>query len=239
MFKQYEDFAAGNLPQSLDELTQLGRGIVAINAKVRQSLCVIVAIGRDQYIKELGEWARWVEENFNLTGSDRCNCYRVGKMLTALNGLNMFKLYKRVFSLDFDKLLQLCRLEVAEIDAFMSQHDVEGMSRAAVKVAVNVFLGQIDTAAGSGDEQLVLPGFDKTLEWFDGVDALGIARSINTPDISQKSLTVGFGLIDGAINYQINNPSLDLETLQLCRADLLDKAAKLAEMIEAKQHGNL
>lgn len=82
-----EQIAAGELPESLEDLTRLGAGLMKIGAKVRQTMAVIVAEARmNHFAGDLAGWTTWCTEEFALTTNTRSHLWAIGEMLLARKG---------------------------------------------------------------------------------------------------------------------------------------------------------
>ena len=168
---EYSDlFAEGLFPENFEELTEFGRALVKVNARVAQTISVIVAVGRGHFGDDLSAWIGWCQDEFSITNASyRCHLRQVGEMLLYLrNGDCKIKQFKRIFPLAFDKLLVMTQIPKELLPAFLSHYpELDRMSREEVRAAVSAALGE--TAPPVAVQQL-LPGFDKALDAIVSID---------------------------------------------------------------------
>ncbi len=153
----------GELPDSIDELTEYGRAMICVNSRSAQILAIIVAAGRDHFGKDLTRWINWCSFEFKIDNAAyRCHLLQIGKMLNGLRKDHCFiKQYKQAIELSTDKLLAISRISFDQIPAFLSHYpDLDTMKREQVRTAVCEYLGESVPVA----EQPELPGFEAALD---------------------------------------------------------------------------
>lgn len=221
--------AEGTIPDDLEVLAACGRDLLRINAKVRQTISVIVAAARDRQLP--AAWATWCVEHFELDGSDRSHAYKVGKMLLNLRDCNM-RQYQTLFAADFDKLLAISRIPFDATEAFVSHlpRPVAQLSRAEVRAAVAAYLGEQPAAA----DQPELPGFDTALGLFGDVEPDQLRSAICDDSRAALGLRAGIGLLGAALEFERRRPVADVETLATVRAALLSEVADIDSILAGK-----
>lgn len=226
-----EKIAARQIPESLDELTKLGAGIIKIGAKVRQTMAVIVAEARlIHFPGDLAGWANWCTEEFSMTSNTRSHLWQIGELLLNQQG----KTYRFLFSLDADKLLALSAVHrfqsAAAVTAMASQLDLAAMSRAQVRAAVAERLGDLRPAK-SLPEQPALPGFDEIWAAAASFDDEDFVRMCNTPEKATRSMELGIGFLSGALEYSSKAEHRDTATLAVLKSVLLDQLAAIEAVL--------
>ena len=156
MLNLIDNFELGDIPQNLDELTDLGKTIIKVNSKTAQTMAVIIALGKKH--PDMKNWAIWCAEEFGIDNvCYRSHLLKVGEMLNALINSDVV-CYKKIFGLAFEKLLSFSRLKVEEVPAFVSDNTpLDNKSREEVRFLENQFLG-IEQAEVKV-KQNNLPGF--------------------------------------------------------------------------------
>ena len=226
-----EQIAAGELPESLEDLTRLGAGLMKIGAKVRQTMAVIVAEARmNHFAGDLAGWTTWCTEEFALTTNTRSHLWAIGEMLLGQKG----KTYRLLFTLDSDKLLALSAVHrfqsAASVTAMASQLDLAAMSRAQVRNAVSERLGDLRPAKPQ-PEQPSLPGWDEIWAAASNFDDDDFARMCDTPEKATRSMELGIGFLSGALEYSSKAEHRDTATLAVLKSVLLDQLAAIEAVL--------
>lgn len=221
---------------SVEELTAFGAGLVRVNAKVRQTIAVLICEGK-RFFADPGEWVRWIDENFAPNDhSDRCHLVDIGNLLTGLRNrgtCDMLQCYRAIFPLDCHKQLSLCRIArkrgLDEIPAFLSHTPgYAKMKRDAFRAAVAAWL---EEEPKERPEQPSLPGFDDALDTFSRLDSGALREAVCDPQKAAHSLRAGIGLLGAALAYELNQTAPDTGTLQMTRAALLAEAHKIEQRL--------
>ncbi len=179
----------GELPDSIDELTEYGRAMICVNSRSAQILAIIVSAGRDHFGKDLTRWINWCSFEFKIENAAyRCHLLQIGKMLNGLRKDHCFiKQYKQAIELSTDKLLAISRVPFDRVPAFLSHHlELDTMSREQVRVAVAEYLDETPptVAHRPAVEQPSLPGFEEALDVILGTDDIKIMEIANSKDFS-------------------------------------------------------
>ena len=104
-----EMIAEGQIPDSIEQLMALGRGIIRVNALGAQTLAVIVHAARIYFDRtdDLDKWISWCATELNLTDcSYRSHLLDIGRMLNGLHKCGM-QHYKKVFRIAYNKQVVL------------------------------------------------------------------------------------------------------------------------------------
>ena len=232
-----DKIAAGERPTAtLEELTECGSGLIRIGAKIRQTITVIIIDGREFFENDF-DWVAWIDASFEPSNhSDRCHLIDVGKMLTGLRDAGScitIQCYRDIFSLDFFKLLPLCRIakhrSLAEVPAFLSHtKGYATMNRQAFRKAVSAWLGEEPDAA---EEQPLLPGFEDALDVFTGIDSAALRQAVRDPERSVRSMRAGLGLLGASIAYELEQERPDVLQLQTLRTAMLESAREIGDRL--------
>ena len=228
MLNLIDNFELGEIPQSLEDLTSVGKAIIKVNNKTAQTLAIIVASGR-KYL-DLRAWGDWCAEEFGIDNV----CYRshlckVGEMLNALIN-NDVVCYKKVFGLAFEKLLSLSRLKVEEVPAFVSDNTpLDNKSREEVRFLVNQFLG-IEQAEVKV-KQNNLPGFDEAVSAIASLDGNRFKSIIEDSNKAAESTYASLGLLGASMEYYKTTKSYSNENLIAIKSALLDEIENIDNLL--------
>lgn len=194
--EKLNQIAAGVIPSELDELAHLANTLLAINAKTRQTISVIIA--RAKELLQLREWIDWCAEQFDLDTAARSHMAAVGRLLLTCQQEN--KVYRKLFPLDFEKLYALTAIPdqqaIAAIIPFID--DLPKMNRAEVRAKVNEILGREPRPPA---QQLTLPGFDDFVEKVVTADVATLAMTVQNPTQAGKAIQAGQRIINSAVVY--------------------------------------
>lgn len=176
--------AEGKLPESIDELTTLGRALYRVNAKFAQTMAIIVSGGRLAFKYDVSAWVQWCTVDLGIENAAyRCHLLKIGEMLRSLRNSGCgVPQFKKIFELAHDKQLAIARIPFEQLPAFLSHYPgLDAMSREQVRAAVCEYLGESTPVA----EQPELPGFeaalDKIVDYdFDKVMEVSNGKSFNT-----------------------------------------------------------
>lgn len=189
--------AAGDIPRELDQLAAGAAELLAINAKTRQTISVIIATAREQL--SLKEWITWCDERFGTDTAARSHMAAVGKMLlTCLEA--SAKLYRKLFPLDFEKLYALTPIPATQLAAVLTPmaDDLPKMSRNAVRDAVAKAIGR---ERHPRPESPALPGFEAILDQVTDADEELFATAVQDDANADKAIRAGQRILNAAICY--------------------------------------
>lgn len=189
--------AAGDIPNDLDTLAAIAGELLAINAKTRQTISVIIAKAKEQLT--LKEWITWCDERFGTDTASRSHMAAVGKVLLSCLEASA-KLYKKIFPLDFEKLYALTPIPLPQLAAFLTPlaDDLPKMSRNAVRDAVAKALGR---ERRPRLESPALPGFEAMLDQVTDADEAQLATAVQDEIHAEKAIRAGQRILNAAIVY--------------------------------------
>ena len=229
--------AAGErLELALDTLEAIGGELCRVNAKIRQTICVIVGDARRLFAND-AEWAAWIDRTFKPSNaSDRCHLIAVGRLLTGLRDKGdciALQCYCEIFVLSFQKLLVLTQLPLEQVPAFVSHTpEIAKMDRGQLRNAVAVWLGE--AAPATAKVQPLLPGFDEALDAIVAIDEEEIFKISESKGFDQKmALKMSYSgatLCQASIGYIADH-------IDEVDAEMLDELASAIEMIHSRLSG--
>jgi hypothetical protein len=189
--------ADGRVPQDLERLAALGANVLAINAKTRQTISVIIA--RARQLLPLKEWIAWCDVNFNQDTQARSHLAAVGKLLLAVLDENP-KSYRKLFPLDFEKLYALTAIPQAQLGAFLVPviDRLQGMTRELVRLEVAKFLGK---PGSDRKRQPFLPGFESLLDTLTQADDAQMAAAVQSEETAAKAIQASQRILGSAIVF--------------------------------------
>ena len=191
--------ADGLIPSDLDQLAALGINILAINAKTRQTISVIIAAARQ--LLNLKDWITWCDDNFHQDTQARSHLAAVGKLLLNILDENQ-KFYRKLFPLDFEKLYVLTSIPQTQLEAFLVPviDKLQNMSREQVRCEVAKFLGKVKPEFPK-QQQLSLPGFDTLLDTLTQADESQLATAVQSTETAQKAVQASQRILNSAIVF--------------------------------------
>lgn len=231
MLDLIDNFELGEIPQSLEDLTSVGKAIIKVNNKTAQTLAIIVASGR-KYL-ELRAWGDWCAEEFGIDNV----CYRshlckVGEMLNALLKKDV-AYYKILFQQSSDKLLAIARLPIDAIPAFIEDNQPLGpKSREEIRELVSQHLGE--EVRKSQAKQGSLPGFDEAVEALASFDGNRFRTIIADEEKASQSLYASLGLLGASMEYYKTTKAYSTETMISIKHALLEEISNIDTLLSAE-----
>ncbi len=241
-----DEIAAGQVPDELNMLTDVGRGIGAVIKSGFQSAAVIIAkVRMDHFNNDIAEWKHWSTETFQITIDYMKHLNRIGRMFLLLLGGQekcCIQHYRALFTLDYDRLYAISGIAsldsadpeknreslLKQLLAFLSHYPVsrlKEMKREDVRDAVKVWMGE---TVEERKVQPALPGFDDALQSMKQLKGSDFTRLVDA-DKADDSLRVAMGLLGAAL--QVKKSAEVPDVIKLSRA----KAALQAEIREIEE----
>ena len=195
--KAVAGIADGLIPSDLDQLAALGINILAINAKTRQTISVIIAAARQ--LLSLKDWITWCDDNFHQDTQARSHLAAVGKLLLSILDENQ-KFYRKLFPLDFEKLYVLTSIPQTQLEAFLVPliDKLQNMSREQVRCEVAKFLGKPGIKK---QHQPCLPGFESILDSLTQADDVQMATAVQSEETASKAVKASQKILNSAIVF--------------------------------------
>lgn len=227
---ELEDLLAGNIPETLEEKTIAAGMFLRISKRiVPVSSLLLASARRDHFPFDTAGWVQWCRQNFEMEGSDRDHRRAIGELLLDTRGNHV--VYNTLFSLSFDKLLSISRIQDKEtgeadsrqIAAFLSHYNVKEMSREEVRDAVAQWLGETPKARNLHPD---LPGFSAALSALNAMERDNIALRVADEKTATSALRAGIGLLGAGLKYHKDKGSA-LELLQNLKYELLNEVKEL------------
>lgn len=228
MLDLIDNFELGEIPQSLEDLTSVGKAIIKVNNKTAQTLAIIVASGR-KYL-DLRAWGDWCVEEFGIDNvCYRSHLLKVGEMLNTLINIDVV-CYKKIFGLAFEKLLSLSRIKLEELPAFIQDNmPLDMKSREEIRYLVNQHLGvkQVEVKA----KQSNLPGFDEAVSAIASLDSHRFKSIIDNHNKAAESIYASLGLLGASMEYYKTTKSYSNENLIAIKSALLDEIDNIDNLL--------
>lgn len=229
--------AAGEtIEASVEEMAAIGSGLLRINAKIRQTIAVLICDAK-RFFPDQSAWIAWIDENFAPNDhSDRCHLIDIGNLLTGLRNrgnCDMLQCYRAIFPLEFHKQLSLCRIarkrSLEEVPAFLSHTPgYRKMRREEFRAAVAAWLNE---APKESAEQPDLPGFDDALDTVWRLEPAELVAAVNNDNKAAQILRAGMGLLGAALEFEKRRACPDVATLQAAKAALLSEVEEIEAVI--------
>ena len=228
MLNLIDNFELGDIPQNLNELTELGKTIIKVNSKTAQTMAVIIALGKKH--PDMKNWAIWCAEEFGIDNvCYRSHLLKVGEMLNALINSDVV-CYKKIFGLAFEKLLSLSRIKLEELPAFVRDNmPLDMKSREEIRYLVNQHLGIQVTEVKT--KQSNLPGFDEAVSAIAALDGNRFKSIIDNHNKAAESIYASLGLLGASMEYYKTTKSYSNENLIAIKSALLDEIDNIDNLL--------
>ncbi len=220
---ELEKIAEGeSLPESLEEIASSLSSLFLIAKLIVPVSSLLIAQARKKHFpRDTRAWGEWVRKNTGFDGAVLHHRRAIGDLLIAVRDKDV-KTFRKMIELPEDKLITLSRIKPAEIPQFVAANDVKALSRAALRNAVSLWLGE----PVPENKQLLLPGFAKILDEIEKIEPDDLIHAVTDIEVAQKVMIGGMSMLTAAIEFHKKGKNLAvLEALQNALRDEADKIA--------------
>ena len=224
---ELEKIAEGEfLPESLEEIASSLSALFLIAKLIVPVSSLLIAQARKKHFhNNTRAWTDWVKTNTGYEGAILHHRRAIGDLLIAVRDKDA-KTFRKLIDLPEDKLITLTRIKPSEIPQFVATNDVKALSRAALRNAVSLWLGE----PVQEDKQLILPGFSKILDEIDKIELDGLINAVTDMDVAQKVMIGGMSMLAAAVEF--HKKGKNLAVLEALQNALRDEADKIAEAMK-------